>query len=57
MCVERIYIDTDSKVAHIKRQTNKMPITATDRLNDRRLLFRKKSDLPVLCILTDRRIK
>ena len=48
------YIDTYTKVAQCKLYTTKMPITASDLLNDRVFPFYEAHTLPVPRILTDR---
>ena len=54
-CVDQqSFIDTYSKVAFAKLCTTKIPITATDLLNDKVPPFFSESELPMLCILTDR---
>lgn len=51
---QQTYIDSYSKVVHIKLYDRKHAITAADTLNDRVLPFYEAMGVPVLRILTDR---
>jgi hypothetical protein len=56
--VGRIYqqtvVDTYSSVAFAKVYTAKVPVTATDTLNDRVIPFFEQQEIPVLRVITDR---
>ena len=54
---QQTFIDTYSKVAFAKLYTTKTPITAADMLNDKVLPYFKEHELPMLRILTDRKIR
>lgn len=51
---QQTYIDSYSKVVHVKLYDRKHAITAADTLNDRVLPFYEAMGVPVLRILTDR---
>ena len=51
---QQTFIDTYTRVAHVKLYTQKHAITAADLLNDRVLPFFEEHGIPLLRILTDR---
>ena len=51
---QQTFIDTYSKIVHLKLYDRKNALVAADILNDRVIPFHEKHDIPLLRILTDR---